>query len=582
MSSKRSISIIEVFDYLAIKYFGELAVYIAKTFELEQAIRRAGLDIYPPLYAARLILYTVIALLISLYSIFTILLTGLSITVKIALSMVLLSIPILVYAIGLSYPSYKAGERRSWVESEISLFAAYLTAMAIAGLDVVSTLDRVARLQVFRGIRDEALRILKSIRILGKDPLDAIEFNSSNHPSPLYRDFMLGFSATTKIGGSIIGYLEMKTSDIFKSKIEELKLMAERIALYTELYIIISVIMSVSLYIFFTISSLFPGTGFGGPTQLVLFSFIFMPLITLLLIYLVDKTQPRNPVRIPKLYEAILAYGVPSAIVTVLILASLTGSYKLLAGALDRDTIIASNVTLAGALVALSIPSSYLWIIESRKLKGMGDSLASFLRDLVEIRKMGLSPEKSIVVLSNRDYGPLNPIIRKIAASLSLGFDMERAVASALRGYYNWMLISTLRFLTDAIILGGGSIETIDSLARYTRSLADFESELSRRLKIYVIMPYIGAVMVAGSSMMILSYTAQTLTLNPQQSTLLDDLGRITLIVSLGALFNSWLMGIMAGKLSRGSIVAGFQHSIILTIIALLVIAFTVSSIPGL
>ncbi|MEM2223439.1 MAG: type II secretion system F family protein [Acidilobaceae archaeon] len=582
MSSKRSISIIEVFDYLAIKYFGELAVYIAKTFELEQAIRRAGLDIYPPLYAARLILYTVIALLISLYSIFTILLTGLSLTVKIALSMVLLSIPILVYAIGLSYPSYKAGERRSWVESEISLFAAYLTAMAIAGLDVVSTLDRVARLQVFRGIRDEALRILKSIRILGKDPLDAIEFNSSNHPSPVYRDFMLGFSATTKIGGSIIGYLEMKTSDIFKSKIEELKLMAERIALYTELYIIISVIMSVSLYIFFTISSLFPGTGFGGPTQLVLFSFIFMPLITLLLIYLVDKTQPRNPVRIPKLYEAILVYGVPSAIVTVLILAYLTGSYKLLAGALDRDTIIASNVTLAGALVALSIPSSYLWIIESRKLKGMGDSLASFLRDLVEIRKMGLSPEKSIVVLSNRDYGPLNPIIRKIAASLSLGFDMERAVASALRGYYNWMLISTLRFLTDAIILGGGSIETIDSLARYTRSLADFESELSRRLKIYVIMPYIGAVMVAGSSMMILSYTAQTLTLNPQQSTLLEDLGRITLIVSLGALFNSWLMGIMAGKLSRGSIVAGFQHSIILTIIALLVIAFTVSSIPGL
>ncbi|MEM2628992.1 MAG: type II secretion system F family protein [Acidilobaceae archaeon] len=582
MSSKRSISIIEVFDYLAIKYFGELAVYIAKTFELEQAIRRAGLDIYPPLYAARLILYTVIALLISLYSIFTILLTGLSLTVKIALSMVLLSIPILVYAIGLSYPSYKAGERRSWVESEISLFAAYLTAMAIAGLDVVSTLDRVARLQVFRGIRDEALRILKSIRILGKDPLDAIEFNSSNHPSLVYRDFMLGFSATTKIGGSIIGYLEMKTSDIFKSKIEELKLMAERIALYTELYIIISVIMSVSLYIFFTISSLFPGTGFGGPTQLVLFSFIFMPLITLLLIYLVDKTQPRNPVRIPKLYEAILVYGVPSAIVTVLILAYLTGSYKLLAGALDRDTIIASNVTLAGALVALSIPSSYLWIIESRKLKGMGDSLASFLRDLVEIRKMGLSPEKSIVVLSNRDYGPLNPIIRKIAASLSLGFDMERAVASALRGYYNWMLISTLRFLTDAIILGGGSIETIDSLARYTRSLADFESELSRRLKIYVIMPYIGAVMVAGSSMMILSYTAQTLTLNPQQSTLLEDLGRITLIVSLGALFNSWLMGIMAGKLSRGSIVAGFQHSIILTIIALLVIAFTVSSIPGL
>ncbi len=578
---KRRVSVVDVYDYIALKTFGKLAPWLAKTFELEAGIRNAGMTIYPTLYAARLLLAVAIAAAISVYATLVAAFSSLSFTYKIFIGALTLVFPILVFALGLSYPSYKAGDRKRWVESELPFFASYLTAMAIAGLDVLSVLDRVSRLNIFKGVRVEAQLILRDVKLLGKDPLKAIEDNALSHPSSQYRDFMLGYSATVKIGGSVIHYLEVKTQDIFRNRVDELKVLSERVALYTELYIILAVISSVSFYIFFTISGLFPGSGFGGVSHMAIYSFIALPLITLTIMYLVDRLQPKSPIKFFEPYNAMITYGVPAAVITLPLMFYITGSYKVLGGLVTPSLVIAASTTLSSLLIALSLPPAYYWILESRRARGMGGSIASFLRDLTEARKTGLSPEKSIIALSTRDYGPLTPIVRKLASALTIGLDVDRAVASAVKGHRNWVLLSTMRFLTDAITLGGGSVETLDSLARFARSLEDYEIELSRRLKIYMLMPYIGAIMVAGSSMMILGYTAQTLTVSPQQAAQLkEQIGSIALILSLGSLVNSWLMGLMAGKLSKGTVVAGFTHSMILVTITLTTIALTLRGIP--
>jgi flagellar protein FlaJ len=239
---------------------------------------------------------------------------------------------------------------------------------------------------------------------------------------------------------------------------------------------------------------------------------------------------------------------------------------------------MACTLTLATPLLAISILGAYAWFQESRRARGMGDSIASFLRDLVETRKTGLSPEKSIIVLSTRDYGPLTPIVRRISSSLLLGLDIERAVASATRGYRNWVLLATLRLLTDTITLGGGSVEALDSLARYARGIADFEAELAKRLRVYILMPYIGALMVSGSSMLILAYMAQT-TAMTQEGNIASLVGPVALAISLGTTLNSWLMGLVAGKLKNGTILSGFTHSITLTIITIATIAVTLRSL---
>jgi flagellar protein FlaJ len=121
-------------------------------------------------------------------------------------------------------------------------------------------------------------------------------------------------------------------------------------------------------------------------------------------------------------------------------------------------------------------------------------------------------------------------------------------------------------------------VEALDSLARYARGIADFEEELAKRLRVYILMPYIGALMVSGSSMLILAYMAQT-TAMTQEGNIASLVGPVALAISLGTTLNSWLMGLVAGKLKNGTILSGFTHSITLTIITIATIAVTLRSL---
>jgi Archaeal flagella assembly protein J len=267
------VGLIDGYDYIALRLFGSLAPFFAKTFELDRSLRRAGLLVHPHLYAARVILAVLVSFLTAIYIAVIIVLSGSTFTVKVLALFLTILAPTLTLAIGLLYPSLKAEDRKRRVDSELPFLASYLSAMAIAGVDVMRALERVASLKVFYGVRREAQMILRDVRFLGRNPLDAIEGNAVDHPSSYYRDFMLGYSASVKIGGNVIGYLEAKTNDIFRGRIEDLKIMSERLALYTELYIILAVIASISFYTFFTVNVMSPGAGSAGLTQMLLFSF---------------------------------------------------------------------------------------------------------------------------------------------------------------------------------------------------------------------------------------------------------------------------------------------------------------------
>jgi hypothetical protein len=84
--------------------------------------------------------------------------------------------------------------------------------------------------------------------------------------------------------------------------------------------------------------------------------------------------------------------------------------------------------------------------------------------------------------------------------------------------------------------------------------------------------------MVSGSSMLILAYMAQT-TAMTQEGNIASLVGPVALAISLGTTLNSWLMGLVAGKLKNGTILSGFTHSITLTIITIATIAVTLRSL---
>ena len=107
----------------------------------------------------------------------------------------------------------------------------------------------------------------------------------------------------------------------------------------------------------------------------------------------------------------------------------------------------------------------------------MEQGVASFLRDLAEVRKTGLSPEKCIESLSRRDYGVFTKELRKISSEISWGIPLKKVIMDFLGRTKSWMTQIVMFLLVETIDVGGGTIAMIESLARFNNLTQEVEKE---------------------------------------------------------------------------------------------------------
>jgi flagellar protein FlaJ len=293
---KRRLPLTELYDSIAILTFGKLAERIARNFKLFESIERAGMNLHPTLYVARILLAMSIILFAAVISTVFIALSSLPLKIKIAIIFPLYIAPILMFAIGLTYPSTKASKRAEAVDAEFPFFAAYMTAMAYGGMTPERLIERLTEIKVFKALSEEARRIMRDVKLLAKDILSALEHNALRHPSRLYRDFMLGYLTTIRTGGGIHHYLEVRTQEVIQARMEDLRNRAERVGLIVEAYAAVAVLGTLSFYIFFVVSGLIGGGGgaFAGTGGLIVYNFIVLPIITVAIILVQIKMEARR------------------------------------------------------------------------------------------------------------------------------------------------------------------------------------------------------------------------------------------------------------------------------------------------
>jgi len=577
-----------IVDAMALAVFGSIGERLAATFKLHESLRRAGLNIHPRLYMARVLFYMFTALLVLVTIDFFVLLFAENLIVKVVFALATLMVPPIILAWGLYYPEAKASERAMKTELEFPFFAAYMTAMAYGGVSPEKLIERLTQIRVFKALREEALRVIRDVKIFGQNILAALERNALWHPSRLYRDFMLGYLTTIRTGGDVIHYLEIRTQEVFQSRMEDLKNRAERVGFIVEAYAAVAVLGTLSLYIFFIISGLIAaGGGFGGTVGIMLYSFVLLPMLVIVILLMLNSLIPSQE-NIMEPYAYLFISG-PAGLLVALAGIALSGGItpRVTDNGIDMAHIKSVIVAISIAFIVVSLGPSIVYMRKVRRERAISRSLANFFRDLSEVRRTGLSPEKSIIMLSERDYGPLTPIIKRIAGALSIGLHVEKAVRQAIRGYHNWVLRVTMRFLVDAMEVGGGNPHTLDSLARYISSLVEINEQLRKRLRAYILMPYFGAIMVAVTSILTLTMLVSAVTqaglvggggsmggtvgglrvnITPQ------NIANLLLIASIASVFNAWLSGLVAGKIQDQSLAAGFLHAAILTAITMVVL----------
>jgi flagellar protein FlaJ len=299
------------------------------------------------------------------------------------------------------------------------------------------------------------------------------------------------------------------------------------------------------------------GAGGGGSTSgIILYTFLLSPMLSMMFIYLAHSMQPKTPVTDMRPYKVFVISGVVGiSFFAVMYLFNLFGP------------IIDLPVALAIALFIGTAPAAVVYNKYQSKRTQTEQGVNSFLRDLTEVRKTGLSPEKCIENLSRREYGTFSRELRKISSEISWGIPVRKVIMDFIKRTKSWMTQIVMFLLVETVDVGGGTIAMIESLARFNNLTQEVEKEKRMAVRPYVIMPYFAALLLVATTTMMLGFTTGTIGLGGTEGQANPAMEGVKAIFNLSCIFHSYMIGIVAGKISEESIGAGFKHASILVII---------------
>jgi flagellar protein FlaJ len=542
------------------RIFGHIAnKFLGNVYGFKDNLERAGITIYAETYVSLMFFLALLTLPVTIVAIVLLYFTHLIPFVFIV------PLPAYVMIGFIVTPMSKSGERATALEKEMPFAATYITVMASGGIPPYMSFKRLSDVELMPATSKEARRLIRDVEIFGVDPLSALENAAKKNPLDIFKDFVSGYASTVIIGGDVIHFLETKAQDIFKTRALRVKSAAERLGMLLESFIIVVVLMSLCFYILFSVESIY-STGMNMGSSMIMYTYVFTPLLSVVFLYLAHSLQPKDPVSEKRPY---IAYAISSS-VGILVLFLFTGFFGMVQtpfqGLLDLPT------ALAIALIISAVPPALVHSKVAGKKASTERGVASFLRDLTEVRKTGLSPEKCIEDLSSRDYGEFGKELRRMASDLSWGTSMRKVIMDFVHRTRSWMSQIVMFLLVEAIDVGGGTIAMIESLARFSNMTQEVEKEKKMNCRPYIFLPYFAAVLLVATTIMTLMFTTQTVGMAGSGSAAATkgaNIQFLTMIFSVSVIFHCYLIGLVCGKISEESLSAGFKHSALLVVLAI-------------
>lgn len=544
------------------RLFGGFAPkFLSNIFEFKEYLEKARIRIYPETYISLMFFSALLTLPVTIISVVLLYLF------KWIPLIFLVPMPAYIMIGFIIVPMSMSSDRATTLEREMPFAATYVTIMASGGIPPYVSFKRLSEVSLMPAVRKEAKDIIKDVEILGIDQLTALNNAAKKNPLDIFRDFVSGYASTVIIGGDVSHFLETKAQDIFKTRATRVKAAAERLGMLLETFIIIMVLMSLCFYILFSVEAIY-STGLASYSTMLLYTYVFTPMLSIVFIYLAHSMQPKTPITDWRPYKAFAL----SSLTAIFVLFLLTGFFGIIPtpfdaikGIVDIPTAVATSLFISAA------PPAIVHSKIARKKFGTERGIATFLRDLTETRKTGLSPEKCIESLSKRDYGEFSKELRRISSQISWGIPIRRVFMDFLKRTKSWMTQIVVFLLVEAIDVGGGTIAMIESLARFNNVTQEVEKEKRMSVRPYIMVPYFAAVMLVATTIMTLVFTTKTLEVG---GTMNIDVDFLTMLFTVSGIVHCYLIGLVAGKITEECVAAGFKHAALLVIIALVASKF--------
>ena len=284
------------------------------------------------------------------------------------------------------------------------------------------------------------------------------------------------------------------------------------------------------------------------------------------------KIKPQKSERITSLKTDKGITGLPRKY-EVVIVSALVGLLFVGIGLYIEATKLTGVFLGLGVIVGI-LPYSYLSYKEHTRIGEMEENFPSFLRDIAEAKKTGMTLAQALYKSSKIDYGDLSPQIQKMSSQISWGIPFGEVMTRFSKRVKSEFISRAIAIIVEAEVSGGAITDTLDSVARDARLIKEAEHERKTQLSqqsaiMYAIFFLFVAIVISLLRLMIPLVTSEGFSLATENPDVILNFYRnlfFAMIVIQGI-----FSGLLAGQISTGSVAPGLKHSAIFLVSGVLI-----------
>ena len=456
-------------------------------------------------------------------------------------------------------------EETEITERELPFAVMVFTLMAASGISPYDSWKKMRKLFFLPAFKKEADEVVRQVEVLGKDPLTVMQMRAESASSKLYRNFLGGFVSSVRSGGKLVDYMKSQLKAIFELRYINMNRSIERIAALVEAYSVMLIVVLCTYILFVVFAStnimqLLSSSSISlSPIMSYLIAFIIMPVMSGIFILMAHNMQRSAFPNLKDLYKKALIFVV-LAFAVIVAFAMIPGLTQTL-GPMGLPEI----TTLC--LVAASLPTALQYWRISRINYNAEESIPSFIRDITESQKTGLSPEKSIVQATKRkDYGPFSQFLELIRSQIEWGIPLRKSFDNMRKQIRSWFVVVNFAMMVETIEIGGNSIQSLEILSEYSEKERELQVNRRELLKPYILLAFMWSVLIAVTTTIVAITTGMMTTI------VSSDLSSVASMAmqdqlktfSVGIIIQCWISGFFIGKISEGNLGSGFKHAALL------------------
>jgi flagellar protein FlaJ len=465
--------------------------------------------------------------------------------------------PLIVFVMIWSAPKVSQGSRASAIDNEFPMLVGFLGVLAGGGVSPESTLRRIAReAKIFPASAKEAKRILVDIEVFGMDPITAFENAAKHMPNKAFAEFLYGYTTVLKVGGDIKSYVSNKLRETLDQRSAKVRRISDSVSAMAEAYLTVTAVMGITLFSLYQLEGVVAHSG-SGLQSLYLFSYLVVPAMSALFIFMVDGTQPKQPYFNKHPYYVFMAC-IPIGLILFIIPLPLQLSLH-----------------VALALGSINVIPSITALRQGRERAGLEKALPDFIRDVAEGRKIGLSPEESIEQLYSKNYGRLSRSIKTMGAQISWGLPIIKVIRTFARSVDSWITMAIGTLMVEVVDVGGGTVTSFSQMADFTQRINDLEAEKRSALRPYVAVVYMAGIMLVLTTFMMVYFLSTPIKFAGSSAISAPGITitpATTQLLLTASIFDGWVIGLVAGKMGGGTVADGFKHSLVLVMVGAIIV----------